>query len=101
MFQEKGREEGPKDDSEIVRPAHSRHRPSAQALGKGRKKVPPLWSQRRGPLPPHKAPAWLGPLQKALALPSHRGGVNQRNWEVLTSKSHLTFAPQWAWRIKH
>lgn len=26
-----------------------------------------------GPLPPHKAPVWLGPLQKASALLSPRG----------------------------
>ena len=83
IFQEKGREgkKDSKDDSEIIKAAHSCHRPSAQALGKGRTKVPPLWFQRRGPLPPHTAPVWLGPLQKALALPSPRGGVNQMNWE--------------------
>ena len=81
IFQEKWREEGSqrwfRDRQAYPFP------PQAQCTGPGKRqdKVSPLCFQRRGPLPPHKAPVWLGPLQKALALPSPRGWVNQTNWE--------------------
>ena len=53
----------------------------AQALGKGRTRLPPPWFRWGGPLPLHKAPVWLGPPQKALALPIHRRGVNRMSCE--------------------
>lgn len=89
---ERGKERT-KDDSEIVRPTHSHHRPSAQAWEKAGQGVCCVF--RGGPTASHKAPVWLGPLQKALALLSPRG------WGPTRQAGKVTVAPSRLGGLKH